>query len=372
MKVAIITDPCYFPSGVKTYVDNLVENLLMIHDETYIVHSKKDGELFPSARQLILPSLYRSSAAAMSIFDIHRPVLLRKYRFDVVHYTHNHVPLSFWASGSKTICTVHGVASLSHPQFHSIASRILWRVSALLNRRIDVVLADSNYAKEAIIQFLGVRPEKIRVIYHGVGREFKPQKKLNETKDELDSKFGIGAPFILNVNGYRPIKNVVTLVKAFAEIKKLGIQHKLVLVGKPIDPSHEAMKAIMDLGLEKEVVITGYVPKKDLLKLYGLADLYVIPSFKESFGLPLLEAMACGCPVIASNVTALPEVGGDAVVFFDPYNYEELAKKMYRLLTNNELRSHFSRKALERARQFSWEKCAQEHLDVYNEVCQQT
>jgi len=150
----------------------------------------------------------------------------------------------------------------------------------------------------------------------------------------------------------------------------MGIAHKLVLVGKPTADFDKIAQLVKGLGLENEVTLMGYVSKDDLIKLYGTANLVVVPSFKESFCFPLLEALASGCPTIASNVTALPEIGNDAVEFFDPYNCEDLASKMYRVIATSELGAHLSRKGVERAKSFSWEKCAQEHLAAYKEVSQ--
>jgi len=371
MKIGIIVDVWAFPSGVKTYVDNLVKNIVETQDEIYLIHSGKVKDIsLPGAKEIVLPSFYKVSAPSTSLFNFHRPVLLRKYKFDIIHYTHNYFPLTFRASGSRNVCTMYGIAPLSHPQFHPFLSRYTSRVGAFLARKMDMILTDSEWAKTQIIKFCKVPSSRVRVIYFGLDEDFRPPNNKNEATRELELKLGIQPPFILQVNAYRPIKNAATLVRAFGKIKKMGIAHKLILVGKPTADFNKIAQLVKGLGLENEVMLMGYVSKDDLIKLYGTADLVVIPSFKESFCFPLLEALACGCPTIASNVTALPEIGGDAVEFFDPYNCEDLASKMYRVIATGELGAHLSRKGVERAKSFSWERCAQEHLAAYKEVSQ--
>lgn len=369
MKIGIIADPCGFLSGVKTVFDNVIENMIRMSDEIYLIHDGKVREpFFSQAKEIVLASFYRAEAPSAVLFDVHRPFLLRKYKLDIIHYTHNYPPFTFWASGSKNMCTVLGIAPIVHPQSHSFLSQYTARAGAFLGRHMDMILTDSEWAKTQIAEFYKLPGERIRVSYYGVDKEFKPQEKIDEAKSQLNLKYGIKYPYILQVNAYRPVKNTDTLIRAFARIKKLGITHKLVLVGKPTKKYSEASQLARNLGLGKEVVLLGYIPKGDLIKLYGTADLVVIPSFKESFCLPLVESLACGCPTIASNVTALPEVGGGAIMYFDPYSEEELASRMYEVLGNSELRTRMSKKGIERAKLFSWEKCAREHLAVYEEV----
>jgi len=372
MKIGIIVDACGFPSGVKTYVDNLVKNMARFQDEIYLIHSGKVKDIsLPGAKEIVLPSLYKVSTPSASLLDVHRPLFLRKYKLDIIHYTHNYFPLTFWASGSKNVCTMHGIAPLSHPQFHPFLSRYTSRIGALLARNMDMILTDSEWAKKQIIKFCKVPSSRVRVIYHGLDKDFKPPSNRSDARGELEIKFGIQAPFILQVNAYRPIKNAATLVKAFTKVNKMDIKlkHKLILVGKPTENFSKIAQLVKELGLENEVILLGYVSKDDLIKLYGTADLVVIPSFKESFCFPLLEALACGCPIVASNVTALPEIGGDAVQLFDPYSCEDLASKMYKVIISGELSAYLSKKGVDRAKSFSWEKCAQHHLAAYEEVC---
>jgi len=163
-------------------------------------------------------------------------------------------------------------------------------------------------------------------------------------------------------------KNIPTLIKAFYESKRRRTNHKLVIVGKKGWKYDDIFETIDALNLKNEVIFTGYVPKEDLVKFYNTADLFVYPSVYEGFGLPPLEAMACGCPVITSNISSLPEVVGNAGITVNPYDVEELVEAMYRVLNDEDLRKELSKKGLERSKLFSWRKTAEETWKVYEEV----
>lgn len=371
MRIGIITDPMDTKSSVRVYVGNLTENLFKIYDPTniYLIHAKRNGNpLYRQGKEIVLPGFYRDSFPSASLADIFRPFLLRKYKLDVIHYTHSHAPLTFSFSGSKSVCLITTVGPLSHPQFYPLLSRYLARISRLLNRRMDIIIAESESEKREIVRCLGILPEKVRVIPSGVEDIYQPMDNLNQIKNELSSKYEVSFPYILHVGAYRPVKNGPTLIRAFAELKKQGIEHKLVFVGKPVQKFDEVLKLIKELGLEGEVITTGFVPDEDLPTFYNGADLFVLPSFKESFGHVLVEAMACGCPVVTSNVTCMPEIAGEAGILIDPYDVNSLTEGMYKVLTNSELGQDLRKKGLQRAKLFSWERCARETLKVYEQL----
>jgi len=233
---------------------------------------------------------------------------------------------------------------------------------------MDMIITESEAEKREIIRFLWVPEQKVRVIPSGVDEIYQPLSNLHQIKSELSAKYKIRFPYILHVGAYRPVKNGPALIRAFAELKKQGIEHKLVLVGKPAQKIVEILKLIKEFGLEDEVIFTGFVPDEDLPKFYNAATLFMLPSFKESWPHVLVEALACGCPVVTSNITCMPEIAGDAGIFIDPYDVNSLAEGMYKALTDNELRESLKKKGLERAKSFSWERCARETLKVYEEL----
>jgi len=233
---------------------------------------------------------------------------------------------------------------------------------------MDAIITESESEKKEIVKFLRIPEQKVRVIPSGVDEIYQPLPDPDGLRDELATNYKIEFPYILHVGAYRPVKNGPALIKAFAKLKKRGLEHRLVMVGTPVQKFDEVAKLIKELGLASEVITVGFVPRDDLPKLYNAADLFVLPSFKESFGHVLVEALACGCPVVTSNVTCMPEVVGDAGILIDPYDVNSLAEGMYRVLTDKELREDLRKKSLQRAKLFSWEKCAMETLKVYEEL----
>ncbi|MFC2067153.1 glycosyltransferase family 4 protein [Chloroflexota bacterium] len=373
MRIGIITDPMDTKSSVRIYLCNLIENLFKIHDpkDIYLIHAgRSENPLYRQGNEIIIPGLYRDTFASAPLADVFRPFLLRKYKLDIIHYSHSYAPLTFLAAGAINVCLITTIGPATHPQYYPWPSRYIIKIARLVNRKMDMILTESESEKKEIVKFLRVPEDKVRVIHSGVEDEFRPLDNLNAIKSELLAIYKIEFPYILHLGAYRPVKNGPTLIRAFAEIKKRGIKHKLVLVGQPAQQFEKVLELIKELGLEEEVITTGLAPAEDLPKFYNAADLFVLPSVKESFGHVLVEALACGCPVVTSNVTCMPEIVGDAGVLVDPYDVGSLADGMYIVLTNNELRQNLKEKSLQRAKLFSWEKCARETLSVYEELYQ--
>ena len=371
LKIGIITDPLDTKSSVRVYLANLIENLFKLHDpnQIYLIHARKsDNPLYRQGKEIILPGLYQENMPSASLADIFRPLLLRKYKFDVIHYTHSNPPLTFFTAGAKNVCLITTLGPVTHPQYYPLASRYIAKVAKLVNKRMDIIITESEAEKKEIVKFLSVPEEKVRVIPSGVDEIYLPLPDLDEIKNELLTKYKIKTPYILHVGAYRPVKNGPTLIRAFAQLKKRGMEHKLVFVGKPAQKFDEVLRLIKELGLEGEVITTGFTQYEDLPKLYNAADLFVLPSFKESFPHVLVEALACGCPVVASNIACMSEIAGEAGIFINPHDVNSLAEGMYNVLTNSELRQDLKEKGLQRAKSFSWEKCARETLKVYEEL----
>jgi glycosyltransferase involved in cell wall biosynthesis len=226
------------------------------------------------------------------------------------------------------------------------------------------IIAVSHSTKRDLVQHLSIPEERIRVVYEGVDHQrFRPvARKLFDF------------PYILYVGSEHPRKNLVTLLRAFGRLKREARFRdiKLVKVGKAGGPEADfrgqTLQAIRELNLSGDVVFTGYVPERDLPAYYSGALCFVLPSFYEGFGLPVLEAMACGCPVVVSRVSSLPEVGGEAAIYINPNDPEDLAGALRQVATDEGLRRDMSRRGFEQARRFSWKHTAQETLEVYREV----
>ncbi|MFA7693132.1 MAG: glycosyltransferase family 1 protein [Candidatus Hydrogenedentales bacterium] len=232
-------------------------------------------------------------------------------------------------------------------------------------RRADRVIAVSKSTRDDIINYLGIPPEKIRVIYEAADPFFKAVAK-EEAAAIVHDSLGITSPYLLFLGTVEARKNVTGLLTAFS---KADIPHTLVVAGGPGWRSEEAFQLQDQLGLAERVVFTGYLRDRMLLPiLYSGADAFVFPSWHEGFGLPLLEAMACNCPVIASNASSLPEIGGDAAIYVSPENTDELARKMELVTGDPRVSESLREKGAIRSREFSWKKCAQETWDCYESL----
>jgi glycosyltransferase involved in cell wall biosynthesis len=203
-------------------------------------------------------------------------------------------------------------------------------------------------------------------VYEAAQNNFK-RIQVHKILNSIKQKYHLPDRFILFVGTLEPRKNIIRLLEAYARIKD-KLPHKLVIAGTKGWLYQPIFEAVKRLSLRNNVIFLGYVDDGNLPALYNLADLFVYPSIYEGFGLPVLEAMACGIPVITSNVSSLPEVAGDAAVLVDPYNVKELAGAMKHVLTNASLRKQVINKGFQQAKNFSWKKCARETLKVYEEV----
>jgi glycosyltransferase involved in cell wall biosynthesis len=211
-----------------------------------------------------------------------------------------------------------------------------------------------------------LREEKIRVINEAANENFK----IIQAKDILDDcmkRYNLPEKFILYVGTLEPRKNIVRLLQAFSGVhEKTGVP--LTIVGKKGWKYKEIFNTFLDLNLEEKVLFTGYVEPEELPALYNLATLFVYPSLYEGFGLPPLEAMQCGCPVVTSSVSSLPEVVGDAAIKVNPRSIQEIEQAMCRLLSDENLRNNYIEQGVKQAEKFSWERCARETYQVYQEV----
>lgn len=270
----------------------------------------------------------------------------------------------------KSVITVHDIGFRVHPEwFPTSRSPLSWHHT--LGRalcRCDMVIAISRYTKDEILRhYKGVDPEKIRVIYSGgAGKE----SRLIEDASLLSAFRGVrrlSERFVLSVAPSAPHKNVPRLVEAFGRMAGNHPGLGLVLVGRPGQDHQAVVATVKKMNITKRTLFFSDVTSSELTFFYNTAEIFLFPSLYEGFGLPVLEAMACGCPVITS-AASLPEVAGTAALLVNPYRVEDIASTLQRLLNDKELREVLKRKGLEQIKRFSWEKNAQETLRVYREV----
>lgn len=241
-------------------------------------------------------------------------------------------------------------------------------------KKARAIITVSEFSKREIIELLGYSEENIWVIYNGVDFTKFAQIKDSSILEKTKIKYGIprDIPTLLHVGSNEPRKNVETLLKALKVIKqKFKLENILLIKVGNLTLDGNTRKLITltkELGLEKNVLFLNYIPEEDLPKIYNLSDVFVFPSTYEGFGLPPLEAMACGTPVIASNTSALPEIVGNAGILVNPYDVYGLAKKICQVLKYESLKRDLSKKGMKQARKFTWEKAVKETLKVYKEV----
>jgi glycosyltransferase involved in cell wall biosynthesis len=239
-------------------------------------------------------------------------------------------------------------------------------------RRADLVIAVSENTKKDIMDRYSVPGSKIRVVRAGIGEMFR---KLSEEErrgkiESVTGKYGIKKKFILAAARITPRKNFVRLVRAFKILKDDGkIDGQLVIVGGEGWLYKDVFKEVSSQGLEEDVIFCGYIPQKDLIYLYNAASVFVYPSLYEGFGMPILEAMSCACPVVASNTSSIPEVCGNAAILVDPVDIEEIADAINRIFNDTRgIRQEMIDKGLDHVKHFSWGKTAKDTLRIYEDV----
>ncbi|MBT3349052.1 glycosyltransferase family 4 protein [bacterium] len=297
--------------------------------------------------------------------------ILNREKCDLVHFTHFNVPILY---RGKFVVTIHDTTISFFPgkKFSSWWRKIAYRIviSNAIFRSKKVITVSKNTAAD-VEKLFRVSPKKITPIWNGIGNEFSPRSESEHF--EIRKKFDLPEKFLLYTGVWREHKNLVGLLRAFARIKNEELKIKnlnLVITGKQ-DPNYpEVLETVKNLNLEKSVKFVGLVDFADLQKLYSAAAVYVFPSFYEGFGLPPLEAMAAGTPVAASNSSAIPEVCGDAALFFNPKNTEEMAAKISEILENPKLAADLVARGAERVKKFSWDFSADATLKIYREVVQ--
>jgi len=295
--------------------------------------------------------------------------LTRRSEVDLLHSPVTPSPLLLF-NRVKTIVTVHDIAFKlfpeKYPKLGALWSNIAWPPCL---KGVTHIVADSECSKRDIIKFYNIPEEKITVIYPCVSLRL-PQIS-EEILIAIKTRYHLPEPYILHVGAPYKRKNIIALLGAFRILKKKKIPHKLVLIGPKGWAIQELYSAVRKLDLSKEVIFLGLVPEIDLPLIYKAADVFVFPSLYEGFGYPPLEAMACGTPVVVSGTSSLPEIVGDAGLFVDPLNPEDIAEKIFQVISSSDLAERLRKAGLKRAQYFSKEKMINKYLEVYQKCAEQ-
>ena len=353
--------------GIGTYIRNLLRHLARIDRESeYILlcHEPDMGvaeSLGDNFRTVLEPSANYSFSE-----QIHVPWVLMREKPDVFHAPHYVLPVAVRA---RSVVTIHDCIHLMFPQYlpnrvaYAYARGAMWSAA----KRSDRILTVSEASKRDILHFFNVPPEKISVVYNAIEERFWMEPPADEIA-RVRERFQLDQRFVLYVGGIKPHKNLVRLIEAFAELRKGDEELKLLIIGDEISKLPALRRAVHSHKLHKYVRFLGFLPDDTLAALYRLAAVFVFPSLYEGFGLPPLEAMASGTPVVTSNVSSLPEVAGDAAVLVDPYDVDSIVNGVRRVLTDPQLAGEMRRKGLIRARDFSWERSVARTHEIYRLV----
>jgi glycosyltransferase involved in cell wall biosynthesis len=354
--------------GIGTYIRNLLRHLARLdHDTEYVLLCRESdlqlaAQLGPNFRSVCEPSPNYSLRE-----QIHVPWVLRRERPDVFHAPHYVLPPGV---PCRSVVTIHDCIHLVFPQYlpnrvaQAYATAAMWAAT----RRSDRILTVSEASKRDILRLFNVGPEKVDVVHNAIDEGFSVTP-TDEQMARIRERYQLNHRFALYVGNIKPHKNLTRLIEAFSAVRRSGLDDlTLLIIGDEISKLPVLRRAVHSHQLHKHVRFLGYMTDDALTVLYRLASVFVFPSLYEGFGLPPLEAMACGTPVVTSNVSSLPEVAGDAAVLVDPYDTESIADGMRRVLTDPALAEDLRRKGLQRARQFSWTRSVEKTLQVYRDV----
>jgi len=293
----------------------------------------------------------------------------RALDLDVVHDPIGVSPFTLgrWAGRFRRLVTIHDAIAFEYPQGYPWLNNLLHRVYVPLTLgNVDAVATDSRHAQRALSRFLGLAPERVPVV--PLGAASRPEPVAAAEVAAVRARYRLPGPYVLYVGAFKRHKNVLGLLAAFAAARGRLSGFKLALAG-PSQWRFPELEAEIDrLGLRDDVEVLGYVPDEDLLPLYAGAAVYALPSLHEGFGIPVLEAMACGTPVVSSNASSLPEVAGDAALLVDPHDTAGIADALVRVASDRALADDLRRRGRARAAEFTWARTAGGYVELYRRL----
>ena len=361
--------------GGETYFVNLIKHLSIIDkkNQYFLFVNDTNHHLFPGDNNFI--KIFCPASKKRLLFRIiweqlFLPFYVKKHKIDLLFSPTNISPV-LWLP-SKLVLNICDIYWAHFGECFSRIEYLFLKYLILLSAiKADKIISISEYTKTEIVKYTKASSAKIKAVYLGRGNILDLNVDFNGKEYPLLKK--IEGKYILTVGRTHQHKNYINLIAAFKILRKnKGFSCKLVISGIPGRQHNELMAKIKSENLESEIFLTGWVDNHDLYHLYKKAELFVFPSTYEGFGLPLLEAMSFGIPVVCSNITALPEIGGDAVLCFDPLNVNDIAEKISIVLSSDEIKNELIEKGKERVKFFNWEETARQTLKVFEETCNNT
>ena len=360
-------------TGIGNYLVNLVETLLSIDNKNkyriLIRENLKQDHPFKQWQQQNLIAEKSRIAPVRPGQHLLIPLKLRGRDIDVYHYPHFDLPL---LQRYRSVVTIHDlkyiIAPELFPEFGSLKKLYMSFCYRMSCRKAKKIIVVSENTKRDLVRLYQVSPLKIAVIPLAASLNFKPTASKTEIHSQL-IKLGVNKRYFLVIGERRPHKNLVRIIEAFQIFKQHGFDdYKLVVIGKKYGSYSEPEQKIEQLNLNEDVILKGYVSDEELPLYYQGAEAFLFTSLYEGFGIPILEAMSCGTPVITSNISSLPEVAADAALCINPVSSSAIAEAMERLVLQPELKANLISKGLKRAKMFSWKQAAEQTLAVYQEV----
>lgn len=365
MKIGIDARPLsYRLTGIGIYLTNLLETLQAIDHENwyYLISNGPIDYNLKNPRWFKAEGRHKHKLISTIWMQCQVPLLASKFDLDLFWGTRHNLPLLL-SPKRRTVLTIHDVVHQLNPSSMSLTNflieRLLSRWSVL---KANHIISVSRSTASGIQKFYRVDSKKITVIYSGAPR--LKEVTTNYSKDNLS----ISKKYFVFVGTLDPRKNFFRIFKAFEKIKPRRFDVHLVVIGEKGWKNKKFLKEVRQHPLNDYIHFLGYVNRDQLASFYSNALCLLFPSLYEGFGLPILEAMSCGTPVITSNRSSLPEVAGDAAILINPYDIGALAKAMREILTDERLREKLKKKGLNRTRKFSWEQCARQTLHVFNMI----
>jgi glycosyltransferase involved in cell wall biosynthesis len=355
-------------TGNETYVRNLLNCFAALDQEADFVTYLSREDAFPD-----VPKRFLKRRVAVNPFTRLGFDLPRRLRHDRPHLLHVQYTAPLFCS-IPIVVSVHDVSFLEHPGYFTPFRALQLRCTVRRTVRSAArVITPSEFSKRRILSAYCLEEDKVVVLPNGVASAFRPVARESAQR-WVRTHFGLRTPFVLTVGDLQPRKNHAGLIRAFESLVEAHPQvpHHLVIVGKESWHASTVRAIARRSSLADRIHFTGFVSDEGLLGLYGACDLFVYPSLYEGFGLPILEAMACGRAVACSNTSAMPEVADSAAILFDPSSVDEIALALRDLLLNPELRQRMERLGMQRAATFSWESTASRTLDLYYAVAGET
>jgi glycosyltransferase involved in cell wall biosynthesis len=358
--------------GIGTYIRNLVKALGELDQENRYLLSAKHADVpdLPALPGNFETVVYHESQRSQWD-NVAYPWFLKSLAPDLVHLPLNDVPLLM---RNPYVVTIHDMSSFLFDGRSGLRENLrLYRFRRGL-LRADRVIAVSTATRRDVENFLGIRPDRIRLVYSAPDPNFLDYRPQPGAQKRLLERFQIQYPYILYAGRIRPHKNIPRLIEAFAVVRGELEQHpryhelRLLIIGDEISKNPEVRRAVAQTRTEQVVRFLGFVPFETLREFYANASLFAFPSLYEGFGLPPLEAMATGIPVVTSSVSSLPEVVGDAAMIVNPENVFDIARGIREVLVQEPLRRKLIASGYDQVRQFNWRRTAQQTLDVYREV----